>query len=173
MAARFIVALPLLATVTGSVPRHVLPETLREHAGSVGCTEIGDFYDRPGRIDPAYAYGVVDPEFDRTGEASAAYWCQRSDTDERYLLVIWLVGTARSAPLAQCPPTVGWQNYPGGITLQRGGGVPLSRFWHRSNPQQPGPSGVRTSGTVIHTEYDGVGAEFYCYEGEWFARQFD
>ena len=166
------VATTLVVAVAVGAIGGVLPETLREHAGTVGCSEIEHFYDRPGRIDPAHVFGVAEPEEDPFGEQSAVYWCQRIEESEPYLLVVWLVAGARTAKIAACPATISWQNYPGGLTLWRDEKVSLSNFWYRDNPQQHGPPDVVTDGPIIHSEYDGAGADFYCHDGTWLARQF-
>ena len=81
----------LLVGAAAPVVRNgVLPATLREDAQRRGCSEIADFYDRPGRIDPAYVFGYLDSKLDQFGDNSAIYWCQRPPAAERYLLVVWL-----------------------------------------------------------------------------------
>src|SRR5438093_13261153 len=92
----------------------VLPETLREDAQRRGCSEITDFYDRPGRIDPAYVFGYLDSKLDQFGETSAVYWCQRPPAAERHLLVVWLADSAVANAL-KGPRALAWRHYPRGL----------------------------------------------------------
>src|SRR5439155_1320500 len=95
-----------------------LPQTLREHARQIGCSEVGGFYDHPGRVDPPYVWGYVDSTLDRFGERSAVYWCDRKAGPERYLLVVWVSDTSL-ATAQRCPPTIAWHNHPYGLHLLR------------------------------------------------------
>ncbi len=81
-----------------------LPQTLREHARQIGCSEVAGFYDHPGRVDPPYLWGYLDSTLDRFGERSAVYWCDRKAGPERYLLVVWVSDTSL-ATVQRCPPT--------------------------------------------------------------------
>ncbi len=122
-----------------AVGNGVLPQTLREDAQQRGCSEIGDFYDRPGRIDPAYVFGYLDSKVDQFGEKSAVYWCQRPTGAERYLLVVWLSDSALASTF-RCARTIAWRNYPGGLRVSRQERLALSGFWDREDPKRHGPS---------------------------------
>ena len=148
----------------------VLPETLREDAQRRGCSEITDFYDRPGRIDPAYVFGYLDSKLDQFGEKSAVYWCQRPPAAERYLLVVWLSDSA-VANAFKCPRTIACRNYPGGLRVFRHERLALSDFWYREDPERHGRSDAVTDGPVIESEYAGVGARFFCHAGTWLVQQ--
>jgi len=148
----------------------VLPETLREDAQAHGCAEIADFYDRPGRIDPAYVFGYLDSKLDQFGDKSAVYWCQRPTGTERYLLVVWLSDSTLGSGFT-CPHTVAWRNYPGGLRVLRHERLALAGFWYREDPKQRGPSDMVTDGVVIESEYDGVGARFFCSGRNWLVQQ--
>jgi len=148
-----------------------LPQTLREHARQIGCSEVGGFYDHPGRVDPPYVWGYVDSTLDRFGERSAVYWCDRKAGPERYLLVVWVSDTSL-ATAQRCPPTIAWHNHPYGLHLLRNERLPLSAFWYRDNPRQNGPAGQMTEGPVIESNsYDGLAARFYCHAGRWLVQQ--
>ncbi len=116
------VLVPLAFLLFGSVPLvgqdGTLPQTLREHARQLGCSEVSGFYDQPGRVDPPYVWGYLDSSIDRFGERSAVYWCDRKAGPERYLLVVWLSDTSL-ATVQRCPPTVEWRNPPHGLRLLR------------------------------------------------------
>jgi len=148
----------------------VLPQTLREDAQERGCSEIADFYDRPGRLDPAYVFGYLDSKLDQFGEKSAVYWCQRPAGAERYLLVVWLSDSALASTF-QCARTIAWRNYPGGLRVLRHERFALSDFWYREDPKRHGPSDSVTDGPVIESEYDGVAARFFCHAGKWLVQQ--
>src|SRR5438045_6985578 len=83
-----LLVLLLVGAAAPVVRNSVLPATLHEDAQRRGCSEIADFYDRPGRIDPAYVFGYVDSKLDQFGDNSAIYWCQRIPAAARYLLVV-------------------------------------------------------------------------------------
>jgi len=150
----------------------VLPQTLREDAQHRGCSEIPDFYDRPGRVDPAYVFGYLDSKLDQFGEKSAVYWCQRPAGAERYLLVVWISDSSLANTFA-CPRTIAWQNYPGGLRVLRQERLALNDFWYREDPKHDGPTGAVTDGPVIESEYDGVAARFFCHARKWLVQQLD
>jgi hypothetical protein len=153
-----------------AVRNGVLPQTLREDAQQRGCSEIPDFYDRPGRIDPAYVFGYLDSKVDEFSEKSAVYWCQRPAGAERYLLVVWLSDSALASTF-RCARTIAWRNYPGGLRVSRQERLALSGFWDREDPKRHGPSDAVTDGPLIESEYDGVGARFFCHAGKWLVQQ--
>ena len=101
---------------------------------------------------------------------SAIYWCQRPPAAERYLLVVWLSDSA-VANAFKCPRTIAWRNYPGGLRVFRHERLALSDFWYREDPKHHGPSDAVTDGPVIESEYDGVGARFFCHAGTWLVQQ--
>ena len=158
--------------VAHRAPNGVLPQTLREDAQRRGCSEIPDFYDRPGRVDPAYLFGYLESKLDQFGEKSAVYWCQRPAGVERYLLVIWISDSSLASTFT-CPRTIAWQNYPGGLRVLRHERLALKDFWHREDPKRHGPLDLVTEGPVIESEYDGVAARFYCQAGAWLIQQLD
>jgi hypothetical protein len=145
----------------GAAETSILPEALRTIAKERGCSEVSDFFQRPGLVDPPYVLGYLGGD----RESSAAFWCTRLNAAEKYLLVV--VGKNN-----KCPSEISWQNYPGGLTVLRGKKVGLSDFFERRNVTRRGPPGRYTAGPIIHSEYDGVGVEFYCNEGVWLVRQF-
>jgi hypothetical protein len=148
----------------------VLPRTLRDDARQRGCAEIADFYDRPGRIDPAYVFGYLESKVDQFGEKTAVYWCQRPTGAERYLLVVWLSDSSLANTFT-CPRTLAWRNYPGGLRVLHGERLALSEYWYRKDPKRRGPSDSVTDGPVIESEYDGVAARFFCHAGDWLVQQ--
>ena len=163
-------SLLLVGAMAPAVSKGVLPQTLREDARHRGCSEIADFYDRPGRIDPAYVFGYLDSTLDQFGEKSAVYWCQRPPAAERYLLVVWLSDSAVANGF-KCPRTIAWRNYPGGLRVSRHERLALSAFSYQEDPKRHGPSDAVTDGPLIESEYDGVGARFFCHAGTWLVQQ--
>jgi len=143
---------------------NLLPESLRKIAKENQCSQISDFYDRPGPIDPTYVWGYPTPDQD----SGAVFWCKKASKDDNYLLVIW----DREKIGPTCPSTIEWLNYPGGLSIIYDKRIPLSKFRYWGNPKKTGPPNVYTSGPIIHNEYDGVGSEYYCHEGQWLFRQF-
>src|SRR5438045_9623932 len=102
-----LLVLLLVGAAAPVVRNSVLPATLHEDAQRRGCSEITDFYDRPGRIDPAYVFGYLDSKLDQFGEKRAVYWCQRPPAAERYILVVWLADSAVADDL-ECPEWTAW-----------------------------------------------------------------
>jgi hypothetical protein len=149
---------------------NVLPQTLREDAQRRGCSEIRDFYDRPGRIDPAYVFGYFDSRLDEFGERSAIYWCRRSAGPQPYLLVIWVSDSTLAAGF-RCPRTISWHNPPGGLRVLRDRRLVLSDFRYHEDPRAHGHAESFTDGPLIHSEYDGVIDRFYCHAGRWLVQQ--
>jgi hypothetical protein len=152
-----------LAMTTGMAPAHgqTLPAPLMEAATEKGCTELSDFFKRPGLVEPPYVIGYLPGD----RESSAAFWCTRPKAEEKYLLVI--VGQKN-----KCPAAISWKNYPGGLSVIRGGKMKLSDFFYRDNVREIGPPDSHTKGPILRSEYDGTGAHFYCHEGRWLVQQF-
>jgi len=146
-----------------TVPAHgqTLPEPLMEAATDKGCSEVSSFFKRPGLVDPPYVLGYLSGD----RESSAAFWCTRPNAEEKYLLVI--VGQRN-----KCPAAISWQNYPGGLSVIRGGKMKLSGFFYRDNVRETGPANSYTKGPILRSEYDGTGEHFYCHEGRWLVQQF-
>lgn len=152
-----------LALLAGTLVVHgqTLPEPLLQAAAENGCSEVSDFFKRPGLFDPPYVLGYLPGD----REASAAFWCTRPKAAEKYLLVI--VGQAN-----KCPAAIPWQNYPGGLSVIRGQKRKLSDFSYRDNVRERGPANSYTKGPMLRSEYDGTGEYFYCHEGRWLVQQF-
>ena len=168
-----VVALILYLSLPGPLygQGSVLPQTLREDARRMKCEPIGDFYERPGRIDPVYVFGYWDRDADEFGEQSAIYWCERSEEAEPYLLVVWFSDAGGGAAFL-CPRSVSGQNYPGGLRILRDERLPLTAFLYRDDPRLSGPADGFTNGPVIESRYDGAGERFYCHAGRWLFQQF-
>ncbi len=160
---RFLAGLLSLAMISGATVAHgqTLPEPLIEAATTHGCSEITDFFKRPGLLDPPYVLDYLPGARDE----SAVFWCTRPKAPEKYLLVI--VGQSN-----KCPGTISWQNYPGGLTVIRDERMKLSEFFYRDNVRERGPASSFTSGPILRSEYDGAGAYFYCHAGWWLVQQF-
>jgi len=160
----------VLAATSGFGARQgVLPQTLRQDAQRHGCSEIADFYDRPGRVDPAYQFGYLDRRPD--GDKSAVYWCQRTARPASYLLVVWVADSTLAGRFT-CPRTIAWDHQPGGLRLLRNERLALGDFWYMDT-RQSGPSGAMTDGPVIEDDYDGIAFRFYCHAGKWLTQTLD
>jgi hypothetical protein len=149
--------------ITRAQAPEVLPPNLRAHAVSIGCRPIAGYYDAPGRERPPYVFGYREP----SDQASAAYWCEPGEGGLKSRLVIWLDPSLHVA--APCKP-LSWQNPARGLSISREE-RPLSDFFFVSEPNRKGPPQQTTVGPVIQSEYDGVLEEFYCFNGQWLARQ--
>lgn len=150
----------------------IMPVVLIKHSNKLGCYQIEDFYERVSKLDPVYLYGYIKDIADPHGEHSAIFWCKNDDKREKYHLVVWLDEKKIPKNNFTCPRRISWKNYPGGLTIRKyDTKISLDEFWYKDNPRKRGPDDKYLEGAVIHSEYDGVVAEFYCYNGKWLARQ--
>ena len=139
----------------------VMPKDLVDFAQKSGCTQIEDFYDRTGMVNPPYVYGYLPGD----AEKSAVLWCKKtSSTQKPYLL---LVKSDAQTQSISCSNSIEWWNYPGGLSIDRSLLLPLSDFHYVTDTRKSGPQGVKSNGNVIVSYYDGVSTFFYCYNGQW------
>jgi len=139
----------------------VMPRELVDLSRSNGCAPIENFYDRPGMINPPYAYGWL------TGnpESSAVFWCKKIEKSDRpYLLVI---KAANIGALAGCPTKIAWWNDPAGLSIEIRKSLSLKHFRYTAEPGRSGPAIIVSVAKVIVNYYDGVSNIFYCYKGRW------
>lgn len=146
----------------------VVPEELNEIAKQNGCSQIPDFFRRPGMVEPAHVYGYVPgPK-----ENSAVFWCKKNTANKKpYLLLFMFRDTQHE--LTECPSKIEWGNYPGGLSLVRDPILTLDRFWYLNNPKRKGPKGIRMKHQAVLSEYDGKEEYFYCHKGEWLLLMLD
>jgi len=146
----------------------IFPQELQELAKQHDCSQVSDFYDRPGMIQPPYVYGYVPGE-----EESAAFWCEREGLGTRtYFLVFDFRTTAHEN--TKCPDKIEWPNgYPGGLSLYNDKRATLKDFVYLDEPKKRPPENVHLKHNAIRSEYDGVAAIFYCYKGKWLVRMTD
>ncbi|MGH7238883.1 MAG: hypothetical protein ACREHG_02335 [Candidatus Saccharimonadales bacterium] len=139
----------------------VMPKELVTYASANGCSQITDFYDRPGQVYPPFVYGFLKGD----SENSAVLWCANKPGSARpYALLIYVTSTDKTF---SCPNKIEWWNRPKGLYLDRNTRLELSEFGYVSNPKKPGANGRQTDGDLIVDYYDGVSTYFYCYQGEW------
>ncbi len=140
----------------------VMPRELVDFARANGCVPIDDFYERPGMVNPPYAYGWLAGDT----ENSAAFWCKKLEKSDRpYLLVIKATNTK---DLSGCPAKIDYWNGPAGLSIETHKRFSLSDFVYVAEPTRAGPAVGIPLAKVIVSEYDGVGEIFYCYKGQWF-----
>lgn len=144
----------------------IMPEELIAYAAENGCEQVGDFFKRPGMVNPPYVYGYLPG----LAEDSAVLWCQvKHGEDRKFLLLIMM--KRRGHESAKCSAKLEWPNYPGGLSIYKDKRTTLDEFVYLANPKRRGPRNVKLSGNAILSEYDGVDELFYCYKGEWLTRQ--
>lgn len=163
-----IVTVSLLLIITGIVysTTQLLPDELIEVVKKNSCSQIDDFYKRPGMVKPPYVYGYLQGD----EENSAAFWCKKNENGkENFLLIFMVKDDARK--LMKCPDKIEWTNYPGGLSIYNDPNTTLEYFVYINNPQKKPPKNAKLVGNAILSEYDGVSELFYCYEGEWLVRQ--
>jgi hypothetical protein len=149
-----------VATVTGASENSVMPLDLVQAAAVERCSQISDFYERPGPIDPPYLYGFE-------GDANpngAIFWCRNGNASAAAKFKLVFVGSPKIA--TSCPHELDWWNMPGGLSIESARDVKLSSLRYVSDPKKKGPIGVaRLSG--VKSSYDGVEGIFYCFKGQW------
>ena len=112
-----------------------------------------------------YAYGY----FENSGRNSAVFWCKATEGKERdFFMMLWFT----ESYALDCPSVVRYWNYPGETTISHNLSLPLSDFIRATEPHEEGPKDETTKGPVITEEYDGTGAHFYCYKGDWYLSGF-
>lgn len=149
-----------LSAEVGLAQNPIMPEELLRAAEDRQCTQVGDFFSRPGPINPPYLYFEELPSGIPQG---AAFWCRNTSTAARpYRLVI--VGTPKIS--ASCVPELNWWNYPDGLSIELAQSVELSTLKHVDAVAHKALSGKRRL-SGIKSAYDGVEAVFYCVDGEW------
>jgi hypothetical protein len=144
---------------------YVMPKEFVQYAEAHDCLQLSDFFDKPGAVNPPYAYGYLEG----SEEDSGIFWCKKKIADEKpYLLLIFLRHTHVS--WSTCPHYVEWWNSPGGLTVQREKTLTLDLFKKVTDLHQTGPKKQRLEHNAIMSSYDGVSVIFYCHKGEWFFR---
>jgi len=134
-----------------------LPLDLSQVAKEHGCEEILNFMDRPGMVEPSYAYGYLPGE----KENSAVFWCQSTTDNYTYKLIVH----SNDGKAFGCPGTITSNNYPGGLSISSSVQLSLTEFRYLKN-NKPGPEAT-TSGKYIKSYYDGVEHIYYCHQGDW------
>ena len=139
----------------------VMPQDLVTYAHTLGCSQLVDFFERPGMIEPPFVYGIAPGE----KEDSAAFWCEKAVKGTKaYLLAIKIADEGR---LGGCPTKIEWWNHPRGLSVEHRGNLDLRRFHFVNDPKRSAPAATVPKATVIVSYYDGVSDEFYCYDGSW------
>ena len=132
-----------------------LPEDLRALRAGVGCGPVAGFFERPGKVEPPYIYGVFPGEKER----SAAFWCEKGGDEKPYVLVVVEKGRVVAA--------IPWEVFPGGLSRQDASGEALSDFRYVDDPKRHGSSGKKTEYPALRSEYDGIITLFYRYDEQW------
>lgn len=147
--------------------KYLMPRELVETAEKLNCTQVEDFFDRPGSSGPPYVYGYASGR----AENSAAFWCERrsSDGERSFRLIVRAQHGRAEAPLT-CPQELVWGNYPGGLDVYRVRGESLSEFRYLDSPKTAGPPRSTMLHDGIRSTSGGVTVTFYCHHGRWLFR---
>jgi hypothetical protein len=152
----------LLAVIArnSSADTLVMPRELVDLARANGCSQISDFFERPGIVNPPYIYGWLpgDPE------RSAAFWCKKTEQSKNPFKLVFKVVDPKQ--LQGCSATIEWP-YPRGLSVETRHNLALREFRYVTAPKRAAPSTVVASARVIVNQYDGPEDIFYCYGGEW------
>jgi hypothetical protein len=160
----------LLVTATPNVPQAatlVMPQELVEFAHSKGCLPIDNFYDRPGMVNPPYAYGWISGN----PEDSAVFWCQKAEKSEKPYKLIFKVTDPQK--MEGCLAVVEWWNPPGGLSVEVRPRLSLADFRYVNEPKRAAPAFAVIKARVIVDYYDGLTDVFYCYQGHWLVSSSD
>ncbi|MFZ5503510.1 MAG: hypothetical protein ACOY3V_08320 [Pseudomonadota bacterium] len=138
----------------------LIPKELADFANKNKCSQVLNFYARPGMVLPPYLYGYLPGEI----EDSAAFWCKKGNN---YLLMF--LDKARSKWSRECPSSIVWRNYPGGLSLSAENNLPLDQFVNLTSDLRDSKN-QKTAYPPLRSYYDGVEALFYCHKGDWYVR---
>jgi hypothetical protein len=146
----------------------LLPSDLLDVARSYQCDQINAFYDRPGMINPPYAYGYSEgPE-----EDSAVFWCEKKENNKRLFYLI-IHSSPEIKGVQNCPNKIIWSNYPGGLSIYKDFHTTLDDFVYIRDTKKKAPPNLKMTHNAILSEYDGKEELFYCHDGNWMVRQRD
>lgn len=146
----------------------IMPEELLHVAFSYQCNQINNFFNRPGMVDPPFAYGV----YEGAPEDSAVFWCEKKmkNVTEYYLII---QSSQKKNEEKPCSTKIVWRNYPGGLSIYKNTNTTLDGFVYLNNPKKSAPQNAKITHNAIRSYYDGLEELFYCYDGEWLVRQRD
>lgn len=145
----------------------VMPRELVNLALANHCTQINDFFERPGMINPPFVYGWVPGDAD-----SAAFWCKKLDKSDKPYNLMFKVHDPKE--LAGCPAIIEWWNPPAGLSIETRRTLSLRDFRYISQPQRIGPSGVvQNARILVNDNGDGLREIFYCHLGQWLFATFE
>lgn len=137
----------------------VLPKDLVAIAKENNCSELKDYYDRPGMVQPPYAYS--------SGERSSAavFWCKKNQPDERPYLLLFTPG--KGALNRECASKLDWWNRPRGLIVGNSIRLPLKGFSYFDRPDHEVAEDGSAAGALVIDTYDGLTTYFYCHRGQW------
>jgi len=138
----------------------VMPRELVDLARTNGCSQISDFFERPGKVSPPYVYGW----FPGDPERSVAFWCRKNEQSKVPFKLVFKVADAKQ--LQGCSATFDWP-YARGLSIETRHGLALREFRYISASKRVAPTTVVTSARVIVNEYDGLEDVFYCDGRDW------
>jgi len=154
----------VLTSMHASAEVSIMPDDLVKYAENKGCSQIEDFFNRPGPLNPPYTYGYVPgPK-----ENSAVFWCQTGKGETRQFFLVVMLKEGEKHELAKCPSKIEWRSgYPGGLEIYKNERETLKGFASLSAPKKKLPSKATLRNNAISSEYDGIQNILYCYKGEW------
>jgi hypothetical protein len=168
-----------LFSTSASADTLVMPRQLVELALANHCTQIDDFFEGRGMLNPPYAYGVLPGG----AENGAVFWCKKKEgkSERSYKLMFAVRGPndltvdlAAPKQLGGCPAVVEWWNGPSGLSIETRRNLKLRDFRYVTQPRQLGPAVVVASARVIvNDNSDGLVSIFLCYRGQWLVANFD
>jgi len=152
----------LITAASAAADNLIMPQELVLFAKKNGCSQVVDFYNVPGMINPPYVYGYLpgDPE------NSAVFWCQKNESSDKPYLLLFM-SKIPDVPIG-CPYKIEWGGrIPVGLSIDRNISLPLLNFYYIDNTDKPISKKGVTTGSVVVDYYDGISTYFYCFKGRW------
>ncbi|UCE65478.1 MAG: hypothetical protein JSU85_11480 [Candidatus Zixiibacteriota bacterium] len=141
----------------------IMPMELVEVAEKNGYTQVEDFYELPGMVEPCYIYGYKEGH----KENSAVFWARKKDDNERNVCLLFVSRPFGYEPF-KIDEVLHGGKYGRGISFFQDTNMTLDEFQLYGDYRVSGPHGVRLTGKGIRLYYDGVVEFLYKYEGKWY-----
>ena len=160
----FLIVLMFTLNIEHATPGQlIIPQELFEIAEGEGYTQINNFFNRPGMVEPPFIYGYEPgPK-----ENSAVFWCKSKEMNHYYLIVVKTDSDSWSKIITDIIP---WSNFPGGLSIYYNKDTLLDDFVFIRDTSKKVPKGEKLTHNGILSYYDGVETVFYRYKDEWIVR---
>jgi hypothetical protein len=154
----------------GSNPPQVIimPMDLVEIAERNGYTQVEDFYELPGMVEPCYLYGYKEGH----KENSAVFWVRKKGESKRKVY-LFLVSREFGYKPFNVDEILPGGKYGSGLSFFQDTTMTLDEFHLLGDYTVKGPKDVHVSGKGIRQYYDGMLELLYKYNNQWYIKQYD